>query len=324
MPFADSFNSVFSDIVQPAFLNYEVTRADTRLDERNILAKIMSGIDEADLIIADITKTNANVMYELGVAHALGKPTIMIAEDVETLPFDIRSYPVHEYGSARSQGPRLSALLRETGERHLEGGIRFGNPVADFVRRVATARSEAKPNPTYTPEAAVTDMTWAAEHIEHFFKRFDDISQDHTGRLAVALPKLRQRSSAEEYSASVREIADSTREFALETETLSDEFHEVWRHWVRAMQWFLSPEVLPQVGNERVLQHVERARATNSQLNDLLTDLADLRHAQATFPDSMGGNLSHALEVSRTAISNLLNEIMSAKAYLAWVIDHHP
>src|SRR6476469_1468739 len=107
MPFAASFDGVFNEIIKPALADFDVLRADSQLDERSILAKIITGIDNADLIVADVTLNNANVMYELGVAHTLGKPTIMIAEDVSQLPFDIRCYSVHEYGVANSRADKL-------------------------------------------------------------------------------------------------------------------------------------------------------------------------------------------------------------------------
>lgn len=56
----------------------------------SINKQVINGIYDADLIIANLTGLNANVMYELAFAHSIGKPTIMIAEDgVTKLPFDI-------------------------------------------------------------------------------------------------------------------------------------------------------------------------------------------------------------------------------------------
>jgi|ERR1051325_34947 hypothetical protein len=73
MPFAEDFKDIFDDLISVALPDYEVVRADSRLDERNILAKIVSGIADADLIIADLTRLNANVMYELGDCSHTGQ-----------------------------------------------------------------------------------------------------------------------------------------------------------------------------------------------------------------------------------------------------------
>jgi nucleoside 2-deoxyribosyltransferase len=44
------------------------------------------------VVVAEITPVNANVFYELGYAHALGKQTILLAERGRTLPFDVSGY----------------------------------------------------------------------------------------------------------------------------------------------------------------------------------------------------------------------------------------
>jgi hypothetical protein len=56
----------------------------------NIVDQVWQGIRSADVVIAEFSSLNANVMYELGLAHALGKEVIAISQQ-EALPFDIRS-----------------------------------------------------------------------------------------------------------------------------------------------------------------------------------------------------------------------------------------
>ena len=57
-----------------------------------MLEDIIEGLVESEVIVAEITPANPNVFYELGYAHALGKPTILLAERGRELPFDIRGY----------------------------------------------------------------------------------------------------------------------------------------------------------------------------------------------------------------------------------------
>lgn len=85
MPFEPEFDRIFERLIQPtlAEVGYEVQRADTDLSQRNIMRKIIEGIANADLIVAELTGNNPNVFYELGVAHGLQKPVIMISQDVE-------------------------------------------------------------------------------------------------------------------------------------------------------------------------------------------------------------------------------------------------
>jgi hypothetical protein len=71
---------------------------------------------EAQIVIAEITAPNQNVFYELGYAHALNKPTILMAQRGKELPFDIRSYRVIFYDDSIGGKPALERSLR----RHLE------------------------------------------------------------------------------------------------------------------------------------------------------------------------------------------------------------
>jgi len=53
---------------------------------------IWSMILSAEVVVADITGRNANVFYELGIAHTLGKPVILITQTTEDIPFDLNRY----------------------------------------------------------------------------------------------------------------------------------------------------------------------------------------------------------------------------------------
>ena len=58
---------------------------------------VWSGICNAKVIIADCTNRNANVFYEIGIAHTLDKPTILISQSINDVPFDIRHRRVLVY-----------------------------------------------------------------------------------------------------------------------------------------------------------------------------------------------------------------------------------
>jgi len=57
----------------------------------DVFLSILRNIVRSRLIIANITGRNPNVMYELGVAHALGKPTIIISKNFTEIPFDLNN-----------------------------------------------------------------------------------------------------------------------------------------------------------------------------------------------------------------------------------------
>ena len=59
---------------------------------------IIQPIYESDIVIADLTGLNPNVMYELGLAHSFNKKTIVITkDDLSQLPFDLKQYRAKDY-----------------------------------------------------------------------------------------------------------------------------------------------------------------------------------------------------------------------------------
>jgi hypothetical protein len=68
-----------------------VERGDHQILTVPLLEKIREQIVEAKVLLADITGRNPNVFYELGLAHALEKPVILLTQDeAEDVPTDIR------------------------------------------------------------------------------------------------------------------------------------------------------------------------------------------------------------------------------------------
>lgn len=135
MPFDSEFDTVYNDIIKPSLeeIGYDVKRADSMLDQRNILKDIVRGIKEADLIIADLTSLNANVFYELGIAHAMRKQTVLLRQNNEDIPFDLMSYRVISYSTHFKEAPLLIDKLKEIGKKAKIGNLEFGNPITDFL-----------------------------------------------------------------------------------------------------------------------------------------------------------------------------------------------
>ena len=51
-------------------------------------------------MLADLTNKNPNVLYELGLAHAVGKPVVMVTQSIDDVPYDLRALRVIEYDVA--------------------------------------------------------------------------------------------------------------------------------------------------------------------------------------------------------------------------------
>ena len=65
-------------------------RSDDLEHNGGIIAEIKTANQQYDVIVGDTTGGNPNVCYEVGYAHALEKPTILICRKGEELPFDLQ------------------------------------------------------------------------------------------------------------------------------------------------------------------------------------------------------------------------------------------
>lgn len=92
MPFASELRPVYDDHIRAvaARLSITTTRADDFFAANSIISDVWDAINHAQVLIADCTKRNPNVFYELGIAHTLGKPVILIAQSKDDIPFDVQ------------------------------------------------------------------------------------------------------------------------------------------------------------------------------------------------------------------------------------------
>lgn len=95
MPFDRYYNEIFDPAIRKARL--EPIRADALSRPSNIVDDFWQMIQDAKALLAELTTQNANVFYELGLAHAIGKPVILLAETMDHVPFDLRQLRVLLY-----------------------------------------------------------------------------------------------------------------------------------------------------------------------------------------------------------------------------------
>lgn len=96
MKFEKDFEVLYKEVISPQCegKGLHAIKADEIYTSSSIIQDIIKEISEAAIIIADITMDNPNVFYELGYAHALNKPTILLADSAKRaqLPFDVSGY----------------------------------------------------------------------------------------------------------------------------------------------------------------------------------------------------------------------------------------
>lgn len=99
MPFTKEWSDrVYKNYIRSNIedIGLQCLRADN-LTGQIIIEDIWTKINQAAFIIADVTDKNPNVMYELGIAHTLGKPVILITQNTSSIPFDFKHLRHYEY-----------------------------------------------------------------------------------------------------------------------------------------------------------------------------------------------------------------------------------
>ncbi len=95
MPFSSEFDDFYNYGIKESCkaAGAYCERVDEQIYQDTILSRIYNQISKADVIIADMTGRNPNVFYEVGYAHALNKPTILLTQTGEDIPFDLKHFP---------------------------------------------------------------------------------------------------------------------------------------------------------------------------------------------------------------------------------------
>lgn len=148
MSFAPAFQPRWEQVLEPAITSIEVNgvaqkalRVDARRISDSIVTEILQGVSRSRLVLADISTVeylpdpepqpirNANVMYEVGLAHAvrLAEEVVLFRSDDDRLLFDLSNIRVNRYdpdGDPSAARARVSetiiAALRELDlQRHL-------------------------------------------------------------------------------------------------------------------------------------------------------------------------------------------------------------
>lgn len=119
MPFRDAYDTVYKSIILPVVtsLNLTIKRGDEFASPQgSIMAEVWAALNACKLVIVETTEINANVYYELGIAHTLGKPAILLTQnqEPEKIPFDIRHLRFLVYENTISGGRKLEEDLRGT------------------------------------------------------------------------------------------------------------------------------------------------------------------------------------------------------------------
>lgn len=136
-PFREPFGGYYSKVLVPAIekAGLRPVRADDDIFATGkVVDQIWRGINDAKVLVAELTSRNPNVFYELGLAHALGKPVVLVSSTQEDVPFDLRHIRVIYY---ETSDPFWGQKLIEKIAENIVSALK--NPEeAQFARLVGT------------------------------------------------------------------------------------------------------------------------------------------------------------------------------------------
>jgi hypothetical protein len=132
MPFSQEWSADVHRILASACeaAGVRAVRGDDLFTPTDILEDIWQSINAADFVIADITGRNPNVLYELGIAHTLAKPVLILSRDAVDIPIDLATRRVILYGHKQDAwradlaGMISEAIARVVGDYGISGVVR--------------------------------------------------------------------------------------------------------------------------------------------------------------------------------------------------------
>ena len=113
-PFHKEFKPVFEKLsITCSSIGLKLMRGDEEFINTSILRYIMQNILQSLIVIVNLDGRNPNVFYELGIAHAIGKPTILITQNLEEVPFDLKDKQLIIYKNLSELEMKLKRSLTQ-------------------------------------------------------------------------------------------------------------------------------------------------------------------------------------------------------------------
>lgn len=97
------FDRIYAEGIRPALQSAGLSgvRADGLVTRASIHKATLEAVLRSEFMVADITGTNPNVLYELGIRHAVApRATVIVASRNTSIPFDLTHLRVVRYETA--------------------------------------------------------------------------------------------------------------------------------------------------------------------------------------------------------------------------------
>lgn len=150
MPFHPLFGEQYDKVLRPAIESAGLVcvRGDEIYAKQSIIQDIWESIRHCRLVVAELSGRNPNVMYEIGLAHAIGKPIVLLTRNEADVPFDLLALRYIRYDTSdpfwgtnlQTQITRVLKLILEnpTLAAHLHG-VKIETQLPDAPTRSITS-----------------------------------------------------------------------------------------------------------------------------------------------------------------------------------------
>lgn len=140
------FDLVYSELIRPAgnAAGWAVLRIDDIAVPGAISDQYLREIFDADMVVADVSISNANVFYELGIRHAISTGgTLLLALKGTPLPFDIAHLWVLFYELDSSGLLKARKRLEQTLLDYRPNQTLTSNPIRQFLEKLGAVSNPA-------------------------------------------------------------------------------------------------------------------------------------------------------------------------------------
>jgi hypothetical protein len=122
-------------------------RADKEYRSGEIITHIIENLVNSDIVIADLSGRNPNVFYELGVRHSVMNNTILISEEIEDIPFDLRHLRTISYKYTPDKMMDFKEELKKNITNIVENPNKIDNPIRRYLYDIETEKIITNPTP---------------------------------------------------------------------------------------------------------------------------------------------------------------------------------
>lgn len=132
---SEQWKEIFDNVHKPAIkgsrLGYNCERSKIRTGA--FIKDILTQLNQADVILADLTDMNPNVFYELGVRHTLRNRTILVSQTMDDVPSDLKQYGVIIYETSPNGVTEYKTKINNILKDIRNNPDRSDNPVSDYL-----------------------------------------------------------------------------------------------------------------------------------------------------------------------------------------------